>query len=340
MKHKVIFTTDRGEWHQQMALDGAPEGLEVVMLRKPEKAALLAALQDTDFLISERFGRIDTEIIQNAPKLKLIQRLGSLVHDIDLVAAAQAGVAVCYMPIGSVIHVAEHLVMQILAVAKKLGEVESVALAASLDWGESRRTDEDTFAYNWSNRLGVRSIWGQTIGTIGFGEIGVEFARRMAAWGCQLLYHKRNRLPAAVETDLRLAYVSQAELFTRSDILVNLLPYGIGTDMLLNATVFEQMKTGAILVSCGSGSTIDETALAAAVRSSRLAGAALDTFEYEPIQADNPLIAAANEGYNILLTPHTAAGTPDHKEQIPDRSEDYVNITYFIAGKPLVYQVV
>lgn len=81
MKHKLVFTTDRGEWHQQMALDGAPENLGVTMLRVPDKATLIETLQDAEFLISERFGIIDAEIIQNAPKLKLIQRLGSLVHD-------------------------------------------------------------------------------------------------------------------------------------------------------------------------------------------------------------------------------------------------------------------
>ncbi|MBN1665998.1 MAG: hypothetical protein JW862_02885 [Anaerolineales bacterium] len=339
MKYKLVFTTDRGEWHQQMALDGAPENLNVTMLRVPDKATLIEALQDAEFLISERFGCIDAEIIQNAPKLKLIQRLGSLVHDIDLEAAAQAGVAVCYLPLGGVIHVAEHLVMQILALSKKLREVEAVALAASPEWGHSRRTDEDTFAYNWSNRLGVSRIWGKNIGIIGFGEIGVEFARRMGGWECTLLYNKRSRLPESIETDLGLVYFPQDELFSRSDYVVNLLPFVPGNDLLLTARVFEQMKSGAFLVSCGSGSTIDEAALAEAIRSGKLAGAALDTFEYEPIRADNSLIAAAKEGFNILLTPHTAAGTADHEGQIPDRSGDYRNIAHFLAGKPLEYQV-
>jgi len=340
MKHKVIFTTDRGEWHQQMALAGAPDSLDISILRVPDKDTLMAALQDTEFLISERFGVIDAEIIQNAPNLKLIQRLGSLVHDIDLEAAAQAGVAVCYKPEGGVIRVAEHLVMQILAVSKKLREVESVALAASPEWGESHRTDEDTFAYNWSGRLGVGQIWQRTVGIIGFGEIGVEFARRMKGWSCTVLYNKRSRMPERVESDLALTYVPHTELFARSDYLVNLLPFVPGTDMLLNAGVFEQMKPGACFVSCGSGSTIDEGALAEAVRSGKLAGAALDTFEYEPIRADNPLIAVAKEGFNVLLTPHTAAGTADHKSSTPNRTGDYVNISNYLAGKPLKCQVV
>ncbi len=340
MKHKVVFTTDRGEWHQETVLAVAPENLDIAMLRVPDKATLMAALQDAEFLISERFGVIDAETIQYAPKLKLIQRLGSLLYDIDLEAAEQAGIAVCYQPQAGVIRVAEHLVMQILAVTKKLREVEAIALTASPDWAESHRTDEDTFAYNWSHRRGVGQIWQRTIGIIGFGEIGVEFARRMQGWGCTVLYNKRSRLPERVETDLGLTYVPQDELFVRSDVLVNLLPFVPGTDMLLNTAVFDQMKSHAILVSCGSGSTIDEAALADAIRAGKLAGAALDTFEYEPIRADNPLIATAKAGFNIVLTPHTAAGTADHEGQVPNRAGDYQNINLFLADEALEYRVV
>ncbi len=340
MKYKVIFTTDRGEFHQQTVLESAPANLDITMLRAPDKATLVDAIGDAEFLISERFGLIDANIIQSASKLKLIQRLGSLVHDIDLTAAAQAGVAVCYKPIGGVIRVAEHLVMQMLAVSKKLREAEAIALAASPEWGKSHRTDEDTFAYNWSGRTGVGQIWERTVGIIGFGEIGVEFARRMKGWGCTVLYNKRSRLPEQIEANLGLIYVSQDELFSRSDVLVNLLPFVPGTDMLLNAAVFEQMKAGSHLISCGSGSTIDEAALADAVRTGKLAGVALDTFEYEPILVDNPLIAAAKDGFNILLTPHTAAGTAKHDGSIPDRSGDYANINNYLAGRPLEYLIV
>jgi phosphoglycerate dehydrogenase-like enzyme len=327
-----------------MALAGAPENLAVHMLRRPDKASLMAALQGAEFLISERAGVVDAEMIENAPNLKLIQRLGSLVHDIDLEAASQAGIAVCYLPVTGSIKVAEHLVMQVLALSKKLREVEAVAREASPEWGESRRTDEDTFAYNWSRRLGVGQVWEQTVGIIGFGEVGVEFARRLGGWGCSLLYHKRSPLPARVEASLGVTYAEKEALFSQSDILVNLLPYSAQTDSLLNAAVFEHMKTGACLVSCGSGGTIDEAALAAAVQAGKLAGAALDSFAYEPLRADNPLVAAARKGFNILLTPHTAAGTPpsatEQGARAPRRSGDYVNITNYLAGRTLKYRVI
>lgn len=339
-KYKVVFTTDRGEWHQQTAFKAAPDNLDVFMLRNPEKNGLMAALENAEFLISERFGDIDAELIASASELKLIQRLGSQTHDIDLEAAGRAGIAVCYQPIDGVIRVAEHLILEMLAVGKKLAEVSAVALEADPEWGESKRTDEDTFAYNWSGRKKINQIWGRNVGIIGFGEIGVELSRRLSGWGCSILYHKRTRLPERVERDLGLTYLSPEEIFNTSDYLVNLLPYVSGTEMYFNGAVFEQMKTGAILVSCGSGSTVDEKALAEAVHSGKLAGAALDTFEYEPIQVGNPLITAAKAGENILLTPHTAAGTLDGDGQIPDRSLDYHNIRQFLAGRPLDYQLI
>jgi phosphoglycerate dehydrogenase-like enzyme len=340
MSKKVIFTTDRGEWHQASALASAPDFLAITMMRTPDPSSLQQALKDADYLISERSGKITRELFRNAPSLKLIQRLGSQYHDIDLEAAQEAGVAVCYLPIQGVILVAEHLVMQMLAIAKKLPEVARVAMEASPDWGKSEHTTEDTFFYNWSSRSGIEMLWERKVGIIGMGEIGIELARRLQGWGCQISYHKRHRLPPAVEQQLGIHYQEPDEIFSEADFLVNLLPYLPGTERFFNHRVFEQMKQGAIVVSCGSGGTIDETALADAVINGKLAGAALDTFEYEPLQSESPLCQAANRGENILLTPHTAAGSPDSGSEMPDRSGDFRNIIHHLNQEPLEYQLV
>jgi phosphoglycerate dehydrogenase-like enzyme len=337
-RYKTVFTTERGQRHQQAALSAAPPELDITMLRQPDKMTLIAHLADAEYFISERTGMIDADMIQAAPRLKLIQRLGSLTYDIDTAAAQAAGVAVCYWPIGTVIRVAEHLVLQMLALSKKLGETQAVALAASTEWGPSRRTDEDTFAYNWSNRENVEGLWQRTIGIMGFGEIGAELARRLKGWDCTVLYNKRRRLPLAVEQELGLTFVDSATLFSQSDYIANLLPYFKETDMLINAEFLARMKDGAALVSCGSGSVIDEAAVAGAVQSGKLSGAALDTFEWEPIKADNPLLALANQGYNVLLTPHIAAGSIAAAAQ--ERLGDYTNLVNHIRGKLLKYKVV
>lgn len=337
-RHNVIFTTERGHRHQQAALDAAPANLDITMLRQPDKDTLMSHLAEAEYFITERTGVIDAEMIQAAPRLKLILRLGSLTYDIDTEAAKTAGVAVCYWPVGTVIRVAEHLILQMLALSKKLGETEAIALAAGTEWGESKRTNEDTFAYNWSNRDNVEGLWQKTIGIMGFGEIGAELARRLQGWGCKVLYNKRRRLPETVETELNLTYTDVDTLFTQSDYIANLLPYFPNTDLMINADYFAKMKDGACLVSCGSGSVIDEAALAEAIKSGKLGGAALDTYEWEPIKADNPLIGLAKANYNVLLTPHIAAGSSAAAAK--ERLGDYTNITNHIEGKPLLYRVV
>lgn len=335
--YNVVFTTERGQRHQQSALEAAPAELDITMLRQPERQTLLTHLAEADYFISERVGAVDAEMIQAAPNLKLILRLGSLTYDIDTEAAQKAGVIVCFWPLDGVIRVAEHLLLQMLALGKHLREAEAITLEAGPEWGESKRTDEDTFAYNWSQRQRVERLSGKTIGIIGFGEIGVELARRLQGWDCTLLYNKRRLLPESVEAEFGLAYVEAETLFARSDYLVNLLPYFPQTDMMIDAEWLGRMKKGAYLVSCGSGSVINEDHLAEAVKRGKLGGAALDTFEWEPIQAHNPLIPLARTGHNIVLTPHIAAGGAVARSS---RRDEYTNIVNHINGQPLRYRVV
>lgn len=337
--YKTLYLTERGQFHQERALTAAPPELDIVMLRQPSAEELAPHLPGTVYLISERTGVIDADLLAAMPDLKLILRLGSMTHDIDLDACRRAGVGVCYQPMVGVIRVAEHVFMQMLALAKRLHDAEATAIAAA-DWAESRRTDEDTFAYNWSNRQGIDQLYQRTVGILGFGEIGVELARRLAGWGCSVLYNKRRPLPAEVEMALGLRYAERDELIAASDYLVNLLPYSSHTDMSLDAAVFAAMKPGAFLVSVGSGSVIDEAALAEALRAGKLAGAALDTYEWEPIRADNPLITLAAAGENVVLTPHTAAGSYTAQIEDRERAEDYVKITQHIRGLPVANRLV
>lgn len=336
--HKTIFTTERSERHQQVALRLAPPELDLIMLRQPDRATLRNHLPTAEYWISERVGEIDAGLIQAAPHLKLILRLGSLTYDIDLAAAQQAGVIVCTWPQGDVIRVAEHVTMQMLALGKKVQEVARLTRAASPEWGSAKRTDENTFAYNWTRRTQVEGLWRATVGILGFGEIGAEVARRLRGWEVNLLYHKRRRLPPAVESEFDLTYAADDVLLRKSDYLVNLLPYSATTDRWLNGGCFERMQAGSYLVSCGSGSVIDEADLAAAIQRGQLAGAALDTYEWEPLPADNPLVALAQADYNLLLTPHIAAGaSPRHAQE---RAENYTNILLHLRGEPIRYRVV
>lgn len=338
MPYPLLFLTERSPRHQQSARRQAPESVTVNFLSHSDKKAVLQQVKDAEFLITERAGRIDSEIIAAAPNLRLIQRLGSLTHDIDVDAAKRAMIPVCATPVLGCIMVAEHMLFQMIALAKKAPDVTAVANAAG-QWRESRRTDENIFAYNWSGRAKIRSLYQSTIGILGFGEIGVELARIVkGVRPARILYHKRSRLPVAVENELGLTYAQPTEIYQQSDILCCLLPYAKETDMSLNAAVFAQMKPGALFVHCGSGSVIDESALADAIRSGQIGGAALDTFEWEPIKPNNPLLALARTAdFNVLLTPHTAAGSGDFYAS--HRSDDYENVARVLEGKPLLDRV-
>jgi phosphoglycerate dehydrogenase-like enzyme len=337
--YKTLFITHRGERHQQDALRAAPPELEIILRRTPSKAEVMALLPGVEFLISERSGEIDSEMIAAGKDLRLIQRLGSQAWDIDLEAARQAGIPVCYWPVYSTIMVAEHMLLQMLALAKRLREMIVIATEAG-DWGQlPRRSDEDTFAYNWSKRTGLRGIYGSTVGIVGFGEIGLELARRLQPFECTVLYNKRSPLPPAAEVGLRIEFAGMADLLARSDFVCMLLPYFAETEGIVNDAFLAQMKPGAMLVSAGGSGILDEGAVARAYASGRLSGVATDTFVWEPLHPDNPLLPVARPAdANVILTPHTAAGTPPVGP--PGRVEDYTNLLNTINAQPLRFRLV
>lgn len=340
MTYQVLFITHRGERHQQSALAGAPDGFEIKMLRDPDKAEIIKHLPGVQFLITERSDSIDAEIITAAKELKLIQRLGSQIYDIDLKAAQKANVKVCYMPITMTVMVSEHMLTQMLVLAKHLREAMHV-ITLDKDWGMApRKSDEDTFAINFTGRQSIDTLYRKTVGIIGFGEIGIELARRLKGFECKVLYHKRSRLSENAEKDLHIQYTSQKDLLAQSDFVAMLLPYMPETAGMVNHEFIQQMKPGAYLVSCGASGIYNEKDVAASLRSGYLGGVASDTFEWEPINMDSPLLPLARDPEaNIVLTPHTASGSID-PNALPDRRGDYENLVSYIHQRPLIYQVV
>lgn len=341
-QYQVLFITHRGERHQNEALNAAPAELNITILRSPAKEEILFHLPGKDFLISERSGIIDEDMIQAGKDLKLIQRLGSLTYDIDLNAAKAANVPVSFLPVKSCILVAEHMLMQILSLSKRLPEMMEITQSAN-DFGQPpKRCDEDYFAYNWANVKDIKGLWGSTVGILGFGEIGAETARRLRGYGCTILYNKRSPLPALAEEELNIQFATKEDLLKSSDTVCMLLPYFPETAQSLDADFFSAMKPSSIFVSCGGSGVVDEQALADALRSGHLYGAALDTFTKEPISPKNPLLALAKDPkQNVILTPHTAAGTPHTNAELNEtRSGDYVNLIRVINGEKISGQII
>ncbi len=338
-KHKTLFVTDRGLQHQQWALEGAPPELEITMRRKPGKEEIIALLPDMEVLISERSGVIDADMIAAGKNLRLIQRLGIQTWDIDLEAARSAGIPVCFLPVPMCVLVSEHVILQILGLIKRVRELMKVSEDGD-DWGRPpRRCDEDYFVYNWSGRQNILGLAGKTVGILGFGEIAAELVQRLKAFDCTVLYQKRKRYPSHVEAGYNIHYATQAEIAAACDVVVALLPLGPETEQGLSTAFFAAMKPGALFVHSGGSGTVDEQALAEALRSGHLGGAAVDGFTWEPAQPDNPLLALARDPFcNLILTPHVAAGAIALTGAL--RQGDYVNIVAMLAGAELRYRLV
>jgi len=338
--HRTIFVTTRPPVHQRLALEAAPDELDVTMLVSPTPEEVERAISELDptFLISERTGVVTEAMIKAGPHLRLVQRLGSQVHDIDLDAARAMGVPVCSWPLPHLAMVAEHVMMQILSVVKRSRPASTVVVEASDRWGEPKRCDADTFAINWSGFGGVRQIRGSTVGIVGFGEVGTVLAGLLQPFGCSVLYNRRTRLPATAEDRLDVRYADLDALLEHSDIVVVLLPHSPETEGSVDASFIDRMRPRSFLVSSGASTILDEDAVAAGYVSGHLAGIAADGFRSEPVRPDNPLVTlAADPGANVVLTPHSAQA--DLVLDVALRRREFTNVRSLLDGDPLRHRV-
>ena len=141
-KHRTLFITDRGAQQQAWALESAPPELDILVRRAPGRDELLALLPEVEFLISERSGTIDAEMIAVGRRLRLIQRLGTQTWDIDVAAARRAGIRVCYFPIQTCQRVAEHVILQMLGLLKRVRQLMTISQTGG-NWALApRRCDE------------------------------------------------------------------------------------------------------------------------------------------------------------------------------------------------------
>lgn len=330
--YNVLFLTDRGARHQEAALSAAPPELNVVMLRTPSFAQMQAALAQADFIISERNQPVTAQMIEAAPRLKLIVRLGSLDHDIDRAAAAARSIQVVVQPVLGTLYCAEHALMMILACLKRLGRSLHTALHTPAPF-TPRRTDEDTFSFNWLNFSDIGTLFGKTVSIVGMGEIGVELARLLKPFHlAAVLYNKRTPYPSAIEAELGARFADLETCLQRADVLVSLLPYAPATDYALGGGLTAErlrlLPPTACLVHLGSGSVLDETEVLHLLQTGKLAGAAIDTFEFEPLTEKHPLVLYGRDPQrNLLLTPHVAAASAPSS-----RADDYAAIMAYLAA--------
>lgn len=235
--------------------------------------------------------RVDAKLLSACPKLKAVCNIAVGFNNIDLSACSKAGVMATNTPGVLDDSTADFTWALILSTARRV--VESDAHVRVGQWK----------GWYLKQFLG-KDVHHATLGILGFGRIGRRVARRALGFDMTVLYHDTQPADAATERSCNAAYVSMDELLARADILTIHVPYAPSTHHVVAAPELAKMKPGAILIHASRGGVVDDAALAAALKSGRLAGAGLDVFENEP--ALNPEFLTMK---NVVLTPHIASSS-------------------------------
>lgn len=279
--------------------------VDVKVGMKPDE--LKSVVGNYDAMIVRSATKVTADILSAAAKLKVIGRAGSGVDNIDVPAATRKGVVVMNTPGGNTITVAELTVAMMLALARHLP-----AATASTKNGKWEK-----------KKFQGRELNNKTLGIIGAGNIGGVVARRCLAFGMKVLAYDPFLTPeGAARLNVELATVDQ--ITEQADVISLHVPLTEQTKNLFDAPRLARMKKGAFLINCARGGLVDEAALADALKSGHLGGAALDVFEKEPPAAENPLLSCEN----FVCTPHIGASTEEAQSNvavaIAEQLADYI----------------
>ncbi len=261
---------------------------EISLLSKNE---IMEGIKGKDALLCLLSDKIDKEIIESNPNLKVIANYGAGFDNIDIQTAKNLNIPVTNTPAVSTISTAELTIGLILGIARRMVEGDKIMRAG-------------TFT-GWSPlyHLG-RELSGKTLGIIGMGNIGKAVAKRARAFDMNIIYNNRNRLSPEVESEYGLSYVSQEELIGQADFISLNLSYSPASKHLINEEVFNKMKPTAYLINASRGPVVDEKALLKVLENKRIGGAALDVFEFEP-----KIVEGLEKLDNIIMTPHIGNAT-------------------------------
>ena len=272
-----------------------------------DQADFLAKLPDADATIVESF-LVDRAALAAAPRLRIVQKFGTIATNIDQSACAERGVAVAVLHRHVNVAVAEQCVALMLALAKRISALDGLVERSALESAgyQIRARASAYIGYsNYARVAGLKTLHGATLGIVGMGEVGREIARRAAPFGMTTLYHQRRALPAADEQALGARHVSLHDLMAQSDYIVVQLPLNESTRGIIGAAALSHAKPGAFLINCARAELVDHAALVDALDSGRLGGLALDVGYDEPARPDEPLLRFRGHP-NVILLPHTA----------------------------------
>jgi len=258
------------------------------------KNGLAAEIADADGLVVRSAVQVDDALMASAPKLRVIGRAGVGVDNIDAEAATRRGIVVMNTPGANAIAVAELTLGMMLALARQLPKANSTMHSGK-----------------WEKKsLQGVELRGKKLGVLGLGRIGLEVARRARGFGMEVIGHDPF-VSASIARENAIQLLSTEELFQQADYLtlhVGLTPQTTG---IINEETIAKMKKGVRIVNCARGELIVEEALADALKSGQVGGAALDVFHQEPLK-DSPFFSLDN----VILTPHIAGSTAEAQEAV------------------------
>jgi phosphoglycerate dehydrogenase-like enzyme len=312
---------DFREWCSQVRIEAA--GLypcEVRMVASQEE--LLARLPEAAVVMVESL-RIGAAELARAPRLKVVQKYGAVLDNIDIAACAARGVAVRQLHRRANASCAEHALAMMLMLARQLHRINGLISAGQLRAaGFVPAVDADAYdrrvpGSGWARVAPLGILRDSTLGIVGLGEIGRELAPRAAAFGMRVCYTQRHRLPDSEERHFGAAYLPLDELLATADWVSLHVPETDATRGMIGAAQLARMKRGARLINVSRARLVERGALLAALQSGHLGGFALDAQYEEPGRDGDELLRFPN----VILTPHTAGqprtiGLEDFREVI------------------------
>lgn len=279
------------------------------------RAELLRRISDKDALICLLTEKVDEELLSAAPRLRIVATVSVGFDNLDVAACTRRKVAATNTPGVLDDTTADTAWMLMMAVARRLPEAES--------WLRSGTWP------GWDlDQLCGADIWGKTLGIVGFGRIGREMARRAGGFRMRTLYHNTTRVIPEIESEFAAEFVSFDRLLSESDFIALHVPLTPATRHLMNAEAFAKMKRTAYLINTSRGPIVDEGALAEALQAGKIAGAALDVFEFEPTVT--PALLALK---NVVLTPHIGSGSLETRTKMAVTAADNV-VAMFEGRRP------
>jgi glyoxylate reductase len=272
--------------------------------------------EDTAGLYTFGHPPVTRELLDRLPGLKVISNHGVGVDHIDVLAARERGIPVGNTPDVLNGAVADLAMALMLSSARRIVEGQRIATSA--------RTGGPTF-------LGTE-VHGSTLGIVGLGRVGREIARRALAFDMRCLYHNRTRDPRA-EAHLHVAYAGFIELLSQCDFVIVSVPLTAATTRMFDDRAFSAMKPTATFINVARGAVVDTKSLTRALRENRIAAAALDVTDPEPLPSDHPLCGMSN----VTLTPHIGSATRTTRQSMARLSVE--NLLRGLRGEPLAARV-